>query len=282
MNKMSKWIRRLDKLLTFQVPLIIFLGFILLPFYWMLNTALKVEKSIITPPIQFFPNPVTFDNFRNAWSNVGFNQFFMNSAIVSVSVMVVAVVLSIMVAYAMTRFEFRGKVLVVVSLLCTQFLPRAMLLIPLFMTFRDMGLINSLGAVILSCLAFQLPFNSVLMMGFMSNVPYEIEEASMIDGCTRFQTIRLVVLPMLLPGIVAASSFAFIDSWKEYLFPLMFLNEKSKQTISVGLSFMIGEFSVEYGVLAAGCLIAVVPPVLLFCYIQKHLVQGMALGAVKG
>jgi multiple sugar transport system permease protein len=279
---MKTLLRRLDRPLTLALPLGVFACFILLPFYWMLNTSLKTNRAIITPPITYLPSPATVANFRTAWMQVGFDRFFLNSIIISAGVMVCAVILSIMAAYAMTRFDFRGKALVVVVLLCTQFLPRAMLLIPLFTIFKNLGLINSLGSVVLACLAFQLPFNSVLMTGFMSQVPYEIEEAAMIDGCSRFRAVLHVVLPMLAPGVVAASSFAFIDSWKEYLFPLMFLNGKSKQTLSVGLSFMIGEFSVDYGTLAAGCLIAVLPPVLLFCYIQRYLVQGMALGAVKG
>lgn len=279
---MSRAKKRVDRFFILYLPLSLGVLFILFPFYWMVNTAFKAEKEILTLPISYWPKSFTFENFTDAWVKVGFNQFFLNSTLVSGTVMLLAVVLSILVAYPMTRFTFKGKPLIIVLMLCTQFLPRAMLLIPLFTIYKNLGIINSLLSVILSCLAFQLPFNSVLMIGFMSGVPIEVEEAAMIDGCSRLRAMLHVVLPMLVPGIVAASSFAFIDSWKEYLFPLMFLNEKSKQTISVGLSFMIGEFSVQYGTLAAGCLIAVLPPILLFCYIQKYLVQGLASGAVKG
>lgn len=272
----------LEKLFLLILPLGSALVFIITPIYWCVNTSLKTELAVISRPIQYLPSPATFENFTRAWRNVGFNTFFLNSLVIATTVMLLLVVFSMLIAYPMTRYKFSGKPVIVLILLCTQFLPRSMMLIPLFMTFKTMGLINSPMSLVLSYLAFELPFNAVLMIGFMSGIPIELDEAAMIDGCNRLQTVTKVLVPILIPGIVVAGSFAFIDSWKEFLFALMFINEKAKLTIPVGLSYMLGEYGVNYGTLAAGCIIAVIPPVLLFCYVQKYLVTGLSSGAVKG
>lgn len=272
----------LDRCLVLYLPLIIMIIFIMGPFYWCVITTFKLESDIIVRPINYWPPTWTLENIIYSWNTVGFSQYFMNSFIVSISATLCIVILSVLVSYPMTRFKFRGSKVTLLLLLATQFLPHAMLLIPLFIIFKNLGLINTLGSVILAVITFQTPYNTVLMTGFMSGVPVEIEEAAMIDGCNRMQSIIRVVFPILIPGIVAAGSFAFVSAWKEYLFTLMFINSPAKQTISVGLSSMLSEFSVKYGLLAAGCTIAMIPPVLIFAYIQKYLVGGLASGAVKG
>lgn len=271
----------MERILLLYIPLVIFLSFIILPFVWTGIMSLKREGDILKKPIKYIPDPATFDNFISAWNRVGFSQYFLNSFLIAISVVSILIVFSILVGYPLSRFQFKGKNAFLLLLLCTQFLPHAMLLIPLFMTFRFLHLINSPVSLVLTYLAFQLPFNSILMTGFMSNVPIEIEEAAMIDGCGRIKSLFRVILPILLPGVVAAGSFAFISSWKEFLFALMFINDPKKMTIPVGLSYMMGQYNVDYGSLAAGSIIAIIPPILLFAYVQKYLVHGMA-GAVKG
>lgn len=272
----------LKRILLLYIPLVIILIFILLPFYWVLITAFKYDKDIITRPISYFPPSITFNNFIEAWNNVGFSKYFLNSVIVSGSVMIADILLSILIAYPMTRFKFKGRKVMFIILLCTQFLPVAMMIIPLFLIFKSMHLIDSLASVIIAIIAFKFSFSSILMIGFMSKIPVTIEEAAMIDGCNRLQSLFKIIVPILQPGIIAVGSFAFINAWKEYLFTLMFINSPVKLTISVGLSNMLSEYSISYGLLAAGCIIAMIPPILVFAYIQKFLVQGIASGAVKG
>lgn len=270
-----------NRFLTF-VPLLIFIVFILFPFYWTLVTAFKSESDIIKRPIKYFPNPVTFKNFTMAWKNVGFSIFFKNSLIVSLLSVILITLCSVLVGYSLSRFKFAGKNFFMLILLCTQFIPSAMLVIPLFIIFKKIGLINNMLSLILVYTTFELPFNSIIMKGFISGVPYELEEASMIDGCNQIQAIWYSVIPVLLPGIVATSVFAFVGCWNEFLYALMFINKKSLFTISVGLKYMMGEFSINYGALAAGSIIAVVPVIIMFAYIQKYLVSGLSAGAVKG
>jgi multiple sugar transport system permease protein len=258
------------------------LAFVTIPFYWVIVTSLKLEKNIVQRPVKYLPDPATFENYINAWKNVGFEHFFTNSFLISLAVAVVVLVFSSLVAYPLTRFHFRGKKITMLVLLCTQFLPHSMLLIPLFMIFRVLGLINNPIALVISYVTFSLPFNAIMMRGFMSSIPVSLEEAAMIDGCNRLGAIYRIILPLLLPAVVACGSFAFIDSWKEFLFAVMFINDPSRMTIPVGLSYMLGEFSINYGILAAGAVIAIIPPMAMFSYMQKYLIRGLSSGGVKG
>jgi len=259
------------------VPLGLYLVFTLVPFYWMLLFAFRKTGSTA-----LFPWPLTLEHFATVWNGAGFAIFFKNSIIIAVLTLVLSTVFALLGGYAIARFAFRGKAAFLVMMLCTQFVPGAMMLIPLFDVFRATGLINSLWSIVVADTVFHLPLSLILMAGFISNIPVELEEASWIDGCGRFRGFLAIGLPLLKPGIVAISSFAFIASWNNFLFALMFLNSQDQFTVPVGLSYMLGEYSVDFGALAAGGVVAVIPVVLVFAYVQKFLVQGLAAGALKG
>jgi multiple sugar transport system permease protein len=168
------------------------------------------------------------------------------------------------------------------ALLCSQFVPGALLLVPLFQIFASLKMINSLGSVIIAETVFQLPLSMILISGFIRNVPPSLEEAAWVDGCGRLAAFRIVVLPLLRPGLVAVGSFAFVHAWNHFLFALMFLSEQGKQTIPVGLNTLMSADSVDLGALAAGGIVAAVPVVIVFAFIQKWLITGFSAGAVKG
>lgn len=258
-------------------PLIVYLVFTLVPFYWMIVFALRPAGST-----SLVPWPATLEHFRTVWTGIGFGIFFRNSVLVAVAVEVVVCVLALAGGYALARYRFTGRTVFLVSLLCTQFIPGAMMLIPLFVIFRHAGLINNLGSLIIADTAFQLPLALLLMSGFVANVPGELEEAAMVDGCSRLRAFGAVTLPLLRPALVAVGSFAFIGSWNNFLFALMFMSQQDRFTIPVGLSYTIGEYNVDFGALAAGGVVAAVPVVLVFALIQRYLVQGLSAGAVKG
>lgn len=264
------------------LPITLILGFVLFPFYWTLITSLKPEGEIMKVPLKYLPSPVTLENFIDTWNTVGFGVYFRNSMIVALIAVVFIVSFSILVGYALSRFKFRGKKIIMLLLLCTQFVPGVMLLIPLFLIFKQLGLISNLGSLVIAYTTFQLPFNAILMRGFVRNVPFDIEEAAMMDGCNRVQAIFHVVLPVLLPGVVATAAFAFINCWNEFIFALMFISRSNLFTIPVALHSMQGEYDINYGYLAAGSIIAMIPPFLMFIYVQKYLVQGLSAGSVKG
>ena len=271
-----------DKIFLRWVPLIIINLFVLFPIVWAIITSLKQEGDILKKPIRYIPDPVTFENYIRAWVNCNFSRYFGNSMKIALVSVICIVVIAIMVGYALSRYRFKGRNLFMLLLLCIQFIPHAVLLIPLFNTFHAMHLIGKPLAVILVCITFQFPFNSILMRGFISGIPYTLEEAAQIDGCSRFMAVIKVILPMLVPGIVTTAAFAFIGVWNEFLFSMMFLNDAANYTIPIGLKMMQGEYNISYGAMAAGAIIAMSVPVALFAYLQKYLVTGLSAGAVKG
>ncbi|MBT2538527.1 carbohydrate ABC transporter permease [Arthrobacter sp. ISL-69] len=276
MSALKKRERRIGRVLTYA-PLTLFLIFTLVPFYWMLLFAFRPAGST-----SLVPWPITFDHFATVWNGSGFGIYFQNSLFVAGMSLLTSTVIALLGGYALARFRFRGKALFLVAMLCTQFVPGAMMLIPLFEIFNAVGLTNNLWSLIISDTVFHLPLSLILMAGFIRNVPVELEEAAWVDGCTRIQAFRLVVLPLLKPGIVAVGSFAFISAWNNFLFAIMFMSTQSRFTVPVGLSYLLGEFGADFGALAAGGVVAIIPVVLLFAYVQKFLVQGLSAGAVKG
>ena len=266
-----------SRILRLFLPLALYLVFTVVPFYWMLLFALRPAGST-----SLLPWPLTLEHFNTVWNGMGFRVYFQNSVWIALLTLLFVTFFALMGGYALARFEFRGRRLFMLALLCTQFVPGAMMLIPLFNIFQTFDLINSRWSLIIAETTFQLPLAMILMSGFVRNVPVELEESAMVDGCGRIRAFLAVVLPLLRPGIVAVGSFAFIGSWNNFLFALMFLNDPELQTVPVGLQTTIGENTVDFGALAAGGVVAAVPVVLVFAVVQKYLVQGMSAGAVKG
>ena len=256
--------------------------FVLLPLFWAVSISLKFEGDISKLPITYLPSPATIENYIVAWYNVGFSHYFVNSVVISVGAVIFVVIMSIMTGYSLSRYQFKGKGIFMIVLLATQFVPVAVLLIPLFNIFNNLNLIGSRTSIILANITFQLPFNAILMRGFISSIPLELEEAAMIDGCSKTESIVRILLPILKPGITTVAAFAFIGCWNEFLFSFMFLNDPKKFILPIGLKYMQGQFDINYGALAAGALIAMSVPIVLFGYLQKHLVTGLTSGAVKG
>lgn len=259
------------------LPLALYLLFTLVPFYWMLVFAVRPVGSTA-----LLPWPITLDHFDTVWNGIGFGVFFQNSLIVGVCSLVATLAVALPAGYALARYRFRGRTAFLIALLCSQFVPGVMMLIPLFQIFRTLGLLDSLGGLVIADTVFQLPLSVLLISGFVRNVPADLEEAAWVDGAGKSRAFFAVVLPMLRPGLVAVGSFAFIHSWNNFLFALMFISDQDRFTIPVGLSSTLGEFSVDYGALAAGGVVAAVPVVILFAVVQRFLVRGLTAGAVKG
>lgn len=280
MNYLMK--RKIKKIFFCYIPLVICTIVTLFPFYWFIVTSLKSNSDIMQLPLQYIPNPLTLENYTNILDGVQFLRYFANGLIVSFSTTLIIILISILGGYAVSRYKFKGKSAFMLFMLLTQMVPGVVILIPLFQVFNNLGLINNLWSLIIVNTTVNLPFCLIVLSGFFSTLPPTLEEAAQIDGCSLKRAIFTIVVPAILPGVVSSGAFAFVNSWNEFVYALNFINDSKKYTVPVGLSMMQGEFTVNYGGLAAGTIIAIIPVILVFCYIQKYLVSGLSAGAVKG
>lgn len=268
--------------LVLYLPLALFLLFTLFPFYWIINTSLKNSVDVLSIPIQYWPSNPSLENYIYLFEKMGFGNNVKNTLFVAVLTTAFVTLLSLLAGYAMSRYRFRGKTFVYVLMLVTQMLPAVVLMIPLFKTMVSMNLINNLWSLVLICTCTNLPFCMFMMMGYYNGVPRELEEAAQVDGCTLLGSVFRILIPVMLPSIVATGAYAFINAWNVYVYATAFITKKSMYTLPLALKVFQGEYGTDYGKLAAGCVIALLPVIVIFAFIQKHLSGGATSGAVKG
>jgi len=253
------------------------------PVYWMINTAFKKPFDVTTETPQFFPHHPTLENFRAAITQSNFLGDLRNSLIVVSGTLALSIALGIFAAAALSRFRFRGRRLVLVVILVVQMLPGSALLIPMFLVFNRMGLLGTYWGLMLAYVAAVLPFSIWVMRGFFLAIPYELEEAAMIDGANTRQILFRVLFPLVTPGIIATSIFAFVYAWNDYLIAYTFMKDQSMYTLPVWLvSFSTPTTGTNYGGEMAASVLFALPVVVFFMVIQRNLVSGMSAGAVKG
>ncbi|MCQ9132521.1 MULTISPECIES: carbohydrate ABC transporter permease [Streptomyces] len=251
------------------------------PVYWMLNTAFKPAKDAIDPDPSLLPTALTLDNFRRALDIADFWGPVGRSLIVSLAVVAIGVVVGLLAALAISRFAFRGRKIVIVGILAVQMVPLVAMIIPVFLLLNDLDQYDKLSGLIITYLTFILPFTVWTLRGFIVNIPRELEEAAMVDGCSRTGAFVRVVFPLLAPGMVATSVYGFIQAWNEYLYALMLLSQKN-QTATVWLSNFSTKHGTEYAPMMAGATMMAVPIVALFLLVQRKMAAGLTAGAVKG
>ncbi|MEU6087993.1 carbohydrate ABC transporter permease [Streptomyces sp. NPDC047085] len=272
--------RRLPRLGWNLLGLLVFVtaGF---PVYWMLNTAFKPAKDAIDPDPSLLPTGFTLDNFRRALDIADFWGPVGRSLIVSLAVVAIGIVVGMLAALAISRFAFRGRKIVIVGILAVQMVPLVAMIIPVFLLLNDLDQYDKLSGLIITYLTFILPFTVWTLRGFIVNIPRELEEAAMVDGCSRTGAFIRVVFPLLAPGMVATSVYAFIQAWNEYLYALMLLSQEH-QTATVWLGNFTTKHGTEYAPMMAGATMMAVPIVVLFLLVQRKMAAGLTAGAVKG
>ncbi|MFF5521272.1 carbohydrate ABC transporter permease [Streptomyces coeruleorubidus] len=272
--------RRAPKLWWNVLGLLVFVtaGF---PLYWMLNTAFKPAKDAIDPDPSLLPTGITFANFGRALDIADFWGPVGRSMMVSLAVVVIGMVVGLLAALAISRFAFRGRKIVIVGILAVQMVPLVAMIIPVFLLLNDLGQYDRLTGLIITYLTFILPFTVWTLRGFIVNIPKELEEAAMVDGCSRTGAFLRVVFPLLAPGMVATSVYGFIQAWNEYLYALMLLSQKN-QTATVWLGNFTTKHGTEYAPMMAGATMMAVPIVALFLLVQRKMAAGLTAGAVKG
>lgn len=260
----------------------LYLIFMATPIAWMALTSFKPVNEIVTFPIKYLPESWTLGNYIKLFSSTDFLTNFKNSFIASSLSAVATAIFAILTGYGLSRFKFKGKGLTTFTLLLTQMVPIAIIIVPLLTIFVQIGLIDTLFGLILVFTVLNIPFCSMLIRGFFERIPVALEEAATIDGCSRIQGLFRVVLPIMRPGIVATLVFAFIGAWNDLFFGVMFLNSEANRTIPVGINLFIGKYEIDWGSISAATVIALVPVFIMFGVVQKYLVSGMTSGAVKG
>jgi multiple sugar transport system permease protein len=257
-------------------------GFLInLPIISMMGTALK-EPSQALMDTNLLTWPPNFRNFSDIFSHTTFGRSIFNSAFVSVTVTVLCMFIASLAGYAISRFKGRVFSWYLTLLLVLQMFPGVLLLIPLFVIFKGLGLINTLFSVILSYLTLNLPFSIWMLKGFFDTIPTELDEAATIDGCGPFSTYYRIILPISLPGLSSVAIFTFLNSWNEYLLASIFLRKESIRTITVGLQQFVQQFSSQWGQLMSASTLATIPTLIFLIVAQKYLIEGLTAGSVKG
>lgn len=271
------------------------------PLIWALSTSLKPKSEIFATPPTLIPHNLTLENYealltgrqqyyqaQGAQQSAGttpaqfFTRWFINSVIVTLGSTLISIAVSTLAAYSLTRFKYWGRSAVPYFSLLGYMVPSIIFVFPLFLMMVRLELTDSLWSLILGYVCVTLPFCMWLMWAFMRSIPIEVEEAALIDGASRYQVFRQIVLPSALPGIIAASIFAMIVSWNDYLFGRVFINSIDNLTLTVGVMLFFEGTHVDWGLLMAASVLMTVPMAILFMALQRHLVAGFGAGAVKG
>ena len=269
------------RILTLWLPLVLFLLFLLFPFYWTLVTSLKTDAELHSLDVIYWPEHPTLNAYRYLFSQYNFLHPMKNSLLVAVITMLLSLTVSTLAAYSFSRFRFPGRKPLMMLFLTNNMFPTVLLLIPLYTIMRRLQLLFTPWALVLSYTTFTIPFSVWLMNGYLNDLPVSLEEAAMVDGANRAQAFVRIVLPILLPCLLATGVYIFMQSWNEYTFAVLFTNAKNR-TIPVALKNLIGQLGVQWELITAGGIITIIPVCIMFFFAQKRLVSGLTAGAVKG
>ena len=265
------------------VLLVIFAIYCAFPFFWMILSAFKPKDEIRTATPSFIINAPTLENFRRVLFDAGFINYIKNSLIVSVIACGLSMVIAIMAGYALSRY-YRLKLVKVsnFAMLLSQMIPGVLLLVPLYLTMRMLGILETYLCLILAYTTFVIPLCTFMMSSFFDTVPLALEEAAEIDGCNKAQTLIRVILPLSIPSLVSTGLYAFINAWNEFMFGYIFISTDKYRTLTPAIMLFKGANTIDWGSMMAGSVIAVIPVTIIFLFLQKYFMAGLMSGSVKG
>lgn len=263
------------------VGLVIILLLLLFPFYEMVVTSLKSNSDLFKTPVPWLPAKPAFDNYGTIWSYVPLANYFISSAIIAVGATLVNTIGALPAGYALARFRFPGQRIFLQIIMATQMFSPIVLLMGAYKLMVFLNLIDSYWSLILMDATVALPFSIWLLTSYFSTVPKEIEEAALIDGAGRMRMLWSLFIPVILPGIAATVIFTFIGAWNEFIFALSFITDPNKKPLTTGIYAFVGQYDIQWNLLMTASLLAVVPVVVMFLLVQRWLVSGLTVGAVK-
>lgn len=273
--------RRIPFTILRFTTLAIYFAMVVGPIMWILLTSLKDKQSIYIFPVKYLPDPLTFKNYIDIFRISNFGRYFINSLLVAVVGSALAMIMAIMGGYVMARFKFKGRSALMLGFLITQMIPMFVILAPLYEMMGKLRLINKLPVLMILYMAMLIPYCTITLRGFFQRIPSALEEAAMIDGCSRLQSLLMIILPVMATGIASTFLFAFVQSWNEIFLAIMFIDSERLKTIPVAINSFIMKFDIDWGSLTAGMIVSILPTMLVFAYIQKYIAGGLTAGAVK-
>jgi multiple sugar transport system permease protein/raffinose/stachyose/melibiose transport system permease protein len=251
------------------------------PIYWMVTSSLRPTNELLMNPT-LVPRSFTLEYYYSLLAQTDYPRQFLNSLIVALATVALTMVLSVMIAYGVTRQRVRGKQMIIAGMLYAYMFPPLLLAIPLYSMFSYIGINDTLLSLVISHLTITMPLGVWFLWGFFKTMPFELEEAAMVDGCTRLGAFLRVVLPLSVPGLVTVAIFAFLLSWTDYTFALVMIGSDANKTVPLGLASMIGAFDLRWGDIMAGSTLIALPLFAAFVMLSRYFVQGLTAGAVKG
>ncbi len=257
-------------------------GLLLFPFYWLISTSLQDKSTIYAYPPTFLPPLKHIANYASVLATTLLPRWLLNSFLLSFAVAIIAVSISILGGYSISRFRYRGKALYMALLLISQMLPGVVLIVPLYLIFKELGLLDNLWGLIIADCSFTIPIGVFFLKGYFDTIPIELEEAAIIDGCGRMETLRWIVIPLAMPGIIATGSLIFVLAWNEYLFARTLISTGDKWVTAVGMASFIGHYTTPWNMIMSAAVMSSLPVMFVFMFFQRYLVQGLTAGAVKG
>ncbi len=280
MNATKK--RELTKAVLVHAVLLLLTFLVLAPFLWMLLTSFKTNPETLRYPPTFMPDSFDVKNYIRGWSSMRFGKYFGNTLYVSLATTVVSVLIGSLGGYALARFRIPGERLLVLGILVTRMFPPVVFLVPFFIFLRRLNLVDTFGGLILSYTVFSLPLAIWMLRGFFRNVPKQLEEAAMIDGCSRMGAFFRIIVPLSSPGVATTGVFCFILAWNEFMFANTLILTETKRLLTVSLVASISEYLVEWNVLMAGSILTTIPVILMYLFMQKYITGGLTDGSVVG
>lgn len=252
------------------------------PAVWILLTSLKSEAELVSKPITWWPERATLGNYRQAFTDQPLLLYLGNSALVATLATLASLVVSAFAAYAIARLNLRHRQLILTAIVASSMFPLVTLLVPIFETMRSLGLLNSYTALVLPYVVLNLPVCTLVLVSFFQGIPRDLENAAMIDGCTRLGALWRVVVPLAAPGVFTAGILAFVNAWDEFLLALSLNASATMRTLPVGITLYQGEFTFPWPIISAALVVAIVPIAVLIAVFQERVVGGLTQGGLKG